>query len=224
MLRKLISCQVAGKRKRCRRSSLYPWFVRHSPKRKPGKKNAQTVIITVPGVFLSVIQFLAVNGFGNGAEIPSVSSLTVQFLLSFLAQLVLRNKSGHDHQYLLIFRFVCNSVTFFCSCFDLVTVGYLWYNKAILTERVFFMPRIIPIKDLKDTSGVSELCHSMKEPIYITKNGYGDMVLMSMELFEEQRKKWEMYSEIELSEEQIAQGKTKNAKDALASVRKKYGL
>ena len=47
------------------------------------------------------------------------------------------------------------------------------------------MPRIIPIKDLKDTSGVSELCHSMKEPIYITKNGYGDMVIMSMELFEE---------------------------------------
>lgn len=60
-------------------------------------KNAQAVIITVPGVFLSVIQFLAVNGFGNGAEIPSDSSLTVQFLLSFLAQLVLRNKSGHDH-------------------------------------------------------------------------------------------------------------------------------
>ncbi len=86
------------------------------------------------------------------------------------------------------------------------------------------MPQIIPIKDLKDTSGISELCHSTKEPIYITKNGYGDMVLMSIELFEEQRKKWEMYSEIELSEEQIAQGKTKNAKDALASVRQKYGL
>ncbi len=91
-------------------------------------------------------------------------------------------------------------------------------------ERVLSMPQIIPIKDLKDTSGISELCHSTKEPIYITKNGYGDMVLMSIELFEEQRKKWEMYSEIELSEEQIAQGKTKNAKDALASVRQKYGL
>lgn len=86
------------------------------------------------------------------------------------------------------------------------------------------MPRIIPIKDLKDTSGVSELCHTLNEPIYITKNGYGDMVLMSMELFEEQRKKWEMYADIELSEEQIAQGKTKNAKEALASVRAKYGL
>ena len=91
-------------------------------------------------------------------------------------------------------------------------------------ERVLSMPQIIPIKDLKDTSGISELCHSTKEPIYITKNGYGDMVLMSIELFEEQRKKWEMYSEIELSEEQIAQGKAKNAKDALASVRQKYGL
>lgn len=86
------------------------------------------------------------------------------------------------------------------------------------------MPHIIPIKDLKDTSGMSELCHSLKEPIYITKNGYGNMVIMSMELFEEQRKKWEMYSEIELSEEQIAQGKAKNAKDALASVRAKVGL
>ena len=86
------------------------------------------------------------------------------------------------------------------------------------------MPQIIPIKDLKDTSGVSELCHSLKEPIFITKNGYGDMVLMSMELYEEQRKKWEMYSDIELSEEQISQGKTKNAKEARASVRAKYGL
>ena len=86
------------------------------------------------------------------------------------------------------------------------------------------MPQIIPIKDLKDTSGVSELCRSLKAPIYITKNGYGDMVIMSMELFEEQRKKWERYSDIELFEEQISQGKTKDAKAALAAVRAKYGL
>lgn len=86
------------------------------------------------------------------------------------------------------------------------------------------MPQIIPIKDLKDTSSVSELCHSTDEPIYITKNGYGDMVLMSIELFDSLRKKWEMYSEIELSEAQIKQGRTKDAKQALESVRAKYGL
>ncbi len=86
------------------------------------------------------------------------------------------------------------------------------------------MPQIIPIKDLKDTASVSELCHSIDEPIYITKNGYGDMVLMSMEIFEAMRKKWEVYSDIEISEEQIKLGKTKDARNALASVRAKYGL
>ena len=86
------------------------------------------------------------------------------------------------------------------------------------------MPQIIPIKELKDTARVSELCHRTDEPIYITKNGYGDMVLMSMELFESTRRKWEMYSDIELSEEQIRLGKTKDARDALAAMRKKYGV
>ena len=59
-------------------------------------KSAQTVIIAVPGVSLSVIQFLAVNGLGNRAEVPCDPPLTVQFLLSLLAQLVLRDESGHD--------------------------------------------------------------------------------------------------------------------------------
>ena len=86
------------------------------------------------------------------------------------------------------------------------------------------MPQIIPIKDLKDTSNVSELCHKTNEPIYITKNGYGDMVIMSMEVFEEFRRQWSMYKDIELSEEQIKNGKTKDAQKALKSVRDKYGL
>ena len=86
------------------------------------------------------------------------------------------------------------------------------------------MPQIIPIKDLKDTAKVSEICHTMNEPIFITKNGYGDMVLMSMDYYEATRKKWEMYADLEASEEQIVQGKTKDAKEALRSVRSKYCL
>lgn len=43
---------------------------------------------------------------------------------------------------------------------------------------------IIPIKDLKDTAKVSEMCHESSMPIYVTKNGYGDMVVMSMECYE----------------------------------------
>ena len=50
------------------------------------------------------------------------------------------------------------------------------------------------------------------------------MVIMSIELFEETQKKWSMYSDIELSEQQIKEGKTKNARKALSAVSDKYGL
>ena len=86
------------------------------------------------------------------------------------------------------------------------------------------MPQIMPIKDLKDTAYISEICHKENEPIFITKNGYGDMVLMSIELFEAMQKKWSMYNDIELSEQQIREGKTKGARKALAAVREKYGV
>ena len=86
------------------------------------------------------------------------------------------------------------------------------------------MPQIIPIKDLTDTSTISEKCHKADEPIYITKNGYGDMVLMSIELYESTQKKLKMYSEIELSEQQIKNGNVKDARTALSSIREKYDL
>ena len=53
-----------------------------------------------------------------------------------------------------------------------------------MIEGVHIMPQIIPIKDLKNTSEISEMCHKTDEPIYVTKNGYGDMVIMSMEIYE----------------------------------------
>jgi PHD/YefM family antitoxin component YafN of YafNO toxin-antitoxin module len=86
------------------------------------------------------------------------------------------------------------------------------------------MPKIIPIKDLKNTSEISDLCHKENEPIYITKNGYGDMVIMSMEIFESTMKRLNMYREIEISEQQIQEGKTKDTRDSLVSMREKYGL
>ena len=86
------------------------------------------------------------------------------------------------------------------------------------------MPQIIPIKDLKNTSEISEMCHKAGEPIYITKNGYGDMVIMSMEIYEATMKTLAMYRDIELSEKQIESGKLKDAREALKETRAKYGL
>ncbi len=86
------------------------------------------------------------------------------------------------------------------------------------------MPRIIPIKDLKNTSEISELCHQENEPIYITKNGYGDMVIMSMEMYENSLHRMSVYEDIELSEEQLKNGQVKDARQALAEKKEKYGL
>lgn len=86
------------------------------------------------------------------------------------------------------------------------------------------MPQIIPIRDLKNTSVISDLCHKSPEPIYITKNGYGDMVIMSLEIYENTMKQLEFYRQIALSEQQIIEGKVKNASDSLKEMREHYGL
>ena len=46
------------------------------------------------------------------------------------------------------------------------------------------MPQIRPMTDLRNTNEISELCHAKNEPIFITKNGYRDLVVMSSELYD----------------------------------------
>lgn len=46
------------------------------------------------------------------------------------------------------------------------------------------MTKIIPIRDLKDTSKISDMCHETDNPIFITKNGYEDMVIMSAQAYD----------------------------------------
>ena len=86
------------------------------------------------------------------------------------------------------------------------------------------MPQIIPLKELKKTAEISDLCHKVQEPIYITRNGYGDMVIMSMETYEKRMAQINMYRDIETSESQIEEGKVKDARTSLAETRAKYGL
>ena len=86
------------------------------------------------------------------------------------------------------------------------------------------MPQIIPIRDLKKTAEISDMCHNSEESIYITKNGYGDMVIMSMETYEKNMRKYLKYKDIEVSEKEIEEGKVKEAKSALQGMRAKYGI
>lgn len=86
------------------------------------------------------------------------------------------------------------------------------------------MPKIIPIKELKNTSEISEMCHGTEEPIFVTKNGYGDMVIMSMEAYERSQFMNTVYERLELSEKDSKEGKRKDAFQALEEMRMKYGL
>ncbi|MBZ4647097.1 MAG: hypothetical protein PWR27_124 [Petroclostridium sp.] len=58
------------------------------------------------------------------------------------------------------------------------------------------MPQIRPITDLRNTNEISEICHKYREPIYITKNGYGNLVIMSIETYERQLALVDVYKKL----------------------------
>ena len=86
------------------------------------------------------------------------------------------------------------------------------------------MPQIIPIRDLKNTSEISEMCKNATEPIFITKNGYGDMVIMSMEMYEQKMFLIDSYAKLDAAKEQVKQGKVLDAEKALSDLKKKYDV
>ncbi len=86
------------------------------------------------------------------------------------------------------------------------------------------MPQIIPIRDLKNTGEISKMCKEADEPIYITKNGYGDMVIMSVEMYEKKLRMFDVYNKLSAAEAQIAEGKVLDAEMSLKRIREKYNV
>ena len=86
------------------------------------------------------------------------------------------------------------------------------------------MPRIIPIRDLKDTAAISRMCSESDEPIYITKNGYGDMVIMSIKAYENKLCMQDVYSKFAEAEEDISQGKISDVRKSLGTLKERHGL
>ncbi len=81
------------------------------------------------------------------------------------------------------------------------------------------MPQIIPIRDLRDTTRISNLCHESNEPIYITKNGYGDMVILSMEAYENMFSRLKMYDAVMAGKEQADKGELIDGEEAMQKMR-----
>ncbi|MDT8858936.1 type II toxin-antitoxin system Phd/YefM family antitoxin [Alkalihalobacillus sp. MEB130] len=86
------------------------------------------------------------------------------------------------------------------------------------------MPEIRPIKVLRNTTEISELCHKVKEPIFITKNGYGDLVVMSMGTYEKSLGKLELYQKLAEAETQITNGEELlDGEEVFKDLKKKHG-
>ena len=68
------------------------------------------------------------------------------------------------------------------------------------------MPVIVPIKELRNTSEISDMAHKTQEPIFITKNGYSDLVIMSSELYDKFAKINRIDQAIYESEKEMEEG------------------
>lgn len=69
------------------------------------------------------------------------------------------------------------------------------------------MPIIKPISDLRNKANkISELAHGAQEPIFITKNGEGDMVVMSLALYGQLQMRLELYGKLAAAQAQVAAG------------------
>ena len=69
------------------------------------------------------------------------------------------------------------------------------------------MPNIRPISDLRNSANeISDYCKATREPVFITRNGSGDMVIMSVETYERREAQLELYAKLVEAEAEAASG------------------
>ncbi len=83
------------------------------------------------------------------------------------------------------------------------------------------MPLIRPSSDLRNKyNEISDLCHKYNEPVYITKNGHGDLAVMSIETYEKLVGKYELYKLIDEGVDAQKEKKVRSFKEALTDIEK----
>ena len=93
------------------------------------------------------------------------------------------------------------------------------YNFVIRQGGVF-MPTIKSSADLRNNyNEISTFCHNYPEPVFITKNGKGDLAVMSIEAYEELTSRFELYSQIKEGMDDIATGNIRPFSEAMADIR-----
>lgn len=86
------------------------------------------------------------------------------------------------------------------------------------------MPIIRPMADLRDTGKISELCYQKDEPVFITKNGSGHLVVMSIDTYEKQMGLLDVYRKLGAAERQLEDGiPLLEGEEVFGRLRKKHG-
>ena len=72
------------------------------------------------------------------------------------------------------------------------------------------MPIIKSISSLRNrTRDIASLCHKQDEPVYLTKNGEGDLVVMSIQHYERLKARVELFEKLAVAQAQAAAGEKK---------------
>lgn len=84
--------------------------------------------------------------------------------------------------------------------------------------------QIIPMRDLKNTVEVERRCAEENGPVYVTKNGYGRLVVMDIEYYERTMQK--MYEAKKIMEglDDVKAGRTVEVEKSISDIRRKYGI
>ncbi len=82
------------------------------------------------------------------------------------------------------------------------------------------MPAIKSSTDLRNNyNEISSFCHSYREPVFITKNGQGDLAVMSIEVYEQLAGRLELYGLLQEGLDDISAERTQSFSDAMAEIR-----
>lgn len=83
------------------------------------------------------------------------------------------------------------------------------------------MPVIRSSTDLRNNyNEISALCHERREPVFITKNGQGDLAVMSIETYEMLSGKLELYRLVDEGRNAVKEGRKRPLDEAMRYIRK----
>ena len=85
------------------------------------------------------------------------------------------------------------------------------------------LPKVLPVNELKNTASILKTCQESAVPIVITKNGYGEAVMMSVKLYEETFAKMQAAALINAGLDSAENGVPVDGKKFFDSMRVKYG-